>query len=226
MHSSLLAGGLFLLATLPAVSQRLSNNGALISIEPGAQVAVSDDVRITNSGTIDNAGTLTLTGNWNNSAGSGVLTPGTGTVQLIGSSAQQIGGSSVTTFHSLDVSGAGGAITLAADASVGNNAGVLRLGATTLRLNGQMLILNNGASTALSRTSGQLVSETAPHHRVRTVEVGDRRKHRHLVAADGHRHYQPPHHGYHYRRGRRAHRQPDDQHLRDASSQPAPADGG
>jgi hypothetical protein len=82
-------------------------------------------------------------------------------VQLLGP-AQQIGGSSVTTFHSLDVSGATGPVQLAANASVGNSAGTLTLGATALRLNAKVLTLNNSATNAISATTGQLVSETTP----------------------------------------------------------------
>jgi hypothetical protein len=151
------------MATLPALGQTaLSNQGALIAIQAGAQVAVVGDVSIGPGGTIDNAGTLSLTGNWANSAGSGVLTPATGTVQLLGTASQQLGGSSATTFHTLDVSGATGPVQLAANASVGTNAGTLTLGATTLRLNSNVLTLNNGTPAAISATTGQLVSETTP----------------------------------------------------------------
>lgn len=151
------------LATLPALGQTgLSNQGALISIQAGAQVAVVGDVSIGTGGTIDNAGTLSLTGNWTNGAGSGVLTPATGTVQLLGTAAQQLGGSSATTFHTLDVSGATGPVQLAANASVGTSGGTLALGATTLRLNSNTLTVNNSAPAAISATTGQLVSETTP----------------------------------------------------------------
>ena len=151
-----------LLAGLPVAGQGLSNQGVLIAIKAGTQVAVVGDVSIGGSGTIDNAGTLSLTGNWNNSAGSGVLTPGTGTVQLKGAAAQQIGGSSSTTFHTLDVSAATGPVQLAINTAVGASGGILALGATTLQLNSRVLTLNNGAPTALTSTTGQLVSETSP----------------------------------------------------------------
>ncbi|WBA41132.1 T9SS type A sorting domain-containing protein [Hymenobacter canadensis] len=162
MKPTLPPWGLFLLTTLPAAGQGLSNQGALISIQPGVQVSVVGDISIGSSGTIDNAGTLTLTGNWTNNAGSGVLTPGTGTVQLTGTATQQLGGSSATTFHSLDVSGATGPVQLTADQAVGASGGVLALGATQLQLNSKVLTLNNGAATALTRTTGRLISETLP----------------------------------------------------------------
>ncbi|TGE14472.1 T9SS type A sorting domain-containing protein [Hymenobacter elongatus] len=161
MKHGLLLGGI-LLVILPAAGQGLSSQGAVISIQSGAQVSVVGDVLISGSGTIDNAGTLRLTGNWTNNAGSGVLTPATGTVQLAGTSTQQIGGSTATTFHTLDVSGATGPVRLTTDASVGNSAGVLTLGATQLELNSKVLTLNNGAASALSRTTGTLVSESMP----------------------------------------------------------------
>lgn len=151
------------LSTLPALGQTaLSNQGAVISIQAGTQVAVQGDVSIGSGGTIDNAGTLSLTGNWANNTSGGVLTPGTGTVQLNGPAAQQIGGSGSTTFHTLDVSTATGPVQLAVNTAVGASGGVLALGATTLQLNARVLTLNNGAPAALTRTTGQLVSETTP----------------------------------------------------------------
>lgn len=153
-------GGLALLATLPAAGQGLSNQGAVLSIQAGAQMSIVGDVSVSSGGTIDNAGTLSFTGNWTNNAASGVLTPATGTVRLAGSSPQQIGGSSPTTFHNLDVSGATGPVKLAADASVGSAGGTLTLGATQVQLNSRTLTLANGAASALSRTTGTLVGET------------------------------------------------------------------
>ena len=151
-----------LLAGLPVVGQSLSNQGAVIGIQAGTQVAVVGDVRISGNGTINNAGTLSLTGNWTNNASGGVLTAATGTVQLSGTAAQQIGGSSSTTFHTLDVSAATGPVQLAINTAVGASGGVLALGATNIQLNSQVLTLNNGATTALTSTTGQLVSETTP----------------------------------------------------------------
>jgi hypothetical protein len=151
------------LITLPVLGQTaLSNQGAVISIQAGTQVAVQGDVSIGAGGTIDNAGTLSLTGHWANNTSGGVLTPATGTVQLNGPAAQQIGGSGSTTFHTLDVSTATGPVQLAVNTAVGASGGVLALGATTLQLNARVLTLNNGAPTALTRTTGQLVSETSP----------------------------------------------------------------
>ncbi|PJJ52877.1 T9SS type A sorting domain-containing protein [Hymenobacter chitinivorans] len=160
MKHSLPLGSLFLLTALPTLGQGLSNQGAVISIQSGAQLAVVGDVTVSNGGTIDNAGTLSLTGNWTNNTTGGVLTPATGTVQLVGTTTQQIGGTGTTTFHTLDVSGATSAAQLTADISVGNSSGLLTLGANKLQLNTHVLTLNNGATSAISRTTGSLVSET------------------------------------------------------------------
>ncbi|TGE26657.1 T9SS type A sorting domain-containing protein [Hymenobacter metallicola] len=149
-----------LLAAVPALGQGLSNQGAVITIQSGAELSVVGDVSVSGTGIIDNAGTLSLTGNWDNSTSAGVLTPATGTVKLNGSAAQQIGGTAATTFHSLDISAATGPVKLAADASVGNSNGVLTLGARQLQLNSKVLTVNNGATTGISRTTGSLVSES------------------------------------------------------------------
>lgn len=159
-HSLLICGALA--AAAPAVGQGLANQGAVLSIQAGAQVSVVGDVTVSSGGTIDNAGTLSLTGNWSNTTSGGVLTPATGTVRLTGTATQQIGGTSPTTFHSLDVSGATGPVQLATDISVGNTGGLLTLGATQVQLTSRTLTLNNGAASALSQTTGRLVAETSP----------------------------------------------------------------
>lgn len=151
-----------MMAATPVVGQGLSNQGAILSIQAGAQVSVIGDVTVSSGGTIDNAGTLSLTGNWSNVTTGGVLTPTTGTVRFTGTAAQEIGGTTPTTFHSLDISGATGPVQLTADVSVGTTGGVLTLGATRVQLNSRTLTLNNGAASALSQTTGRLVAETAP----------------------------------------------------------------
>jgi|GEM_PF-5948550 len=75
-----------LLAALPAAGQGFSNQGAAISILAGTQLTVAGNVVVGSGGTVDNAGTLALTGNWNNSSGADGLTPGT--VQLTGPATQ------------------------------------------------------------------------------------------------------------------------------------------
>ncbi|MCA8832983.1 T9SS type A sorting domain-containing protein [Hymenobacter pini] len=161
MKQLLLIGGVLATAA-PALGQGLTNQGAVLTIQAGAQVSVVGDVTVSSGGTIDNAGTLSLTGNWSNATTGGVLTPATGTVKLNGTAAQQIGGTTATTFHSLDVSEAAGPVQLAADVAVGASGGVLTLGATQVQLNSRTVTLNNGAASALSQTTGRLVAESTP----------------------------------------------------------------
>lgn len=148
-------------AALPLLGQGLINQGAVITIQAGAQVSVVGDVRISTSGTIDNAGTLSLTGNWENNASNTALSAATGTVQLVGTTEQQVGGSTPTLFHDLNVSGAAGPVKLTNDISVGSSGGVFTLGPTRVQLSSRTLTLANGAASALSRTTGMLVTETA-----------------------------------------------------------------
>ncbi|MBX0291850.1 T9SS type A sorting domain-containing protein [Hymenobacter sp. HSC-4F20] len=157
-HALLICG--VLVAATSAAGQGLTNQGAILTIQADAQLSVVGDVVVNGAGTINNAGILSLTGNWANNASGGALTPGTGAVQLVGTAAQQIGGTSVTTFHTLDLSGAASPVTLTADAGVGTNGGLLVLGATQVLLSSHTITLNNGASSALSRTTGTLVGET------------------------------------------------------------------
>lgn len=148
----------------PVKGQLLTNSGASIAVQSGAQLTVQGDVLNAGTGSITNSGTIDLSGNWTNNAGNDCFGTSEGTVILNGTG-QLIGGSSYTQFNHLQLTG--GDVTLMQDAYVGGGAmtartGVLALNGVKLLLNGRLLGLTNADPTAITRTSGFVVSETGP----------------------------------------------------------------
>jgi len=88
----------------PSVSAN-TGNVKNISIETGANLVMS-------------TGTLNVSGNWTNN---GTFTPGTGTVNFSGSTAQSIGGSGTNTFYNLGTNNSSTGITLLSPVSVQGN---------------------------------------------------------------------------------------------------------
>lgn len=154
-----------------AFSQGLFNNGALIVIQSSALVHVDGDAngKYTNNtgggndGRIDIDGNMEVEGNWTNNTFTDVLinnTDGNGWVKLNGaaSSTQDITGNSKTVFENLEVNHA----TYGATCKLQNiqvNAQLL-LTSGPLVLENNTFIVNNTATTGISRTSGYIVSET------------------------------------------------------------------
>lgn len=148
----------------PVRGQLLTNSGASIAVQSGAQLTVQGDVLNAGTGSITNSGTIDLSGNWTNDASNDCFGSSEGTVIMNGTG-QQIGGSGYTQFNHLQLTG--GDVTLMQDAYVGGGAmssrtGVLALNASRLLLNSRLLGLTNSDPTAVSRTTGFLVSETGP----------------------------------------------------------------
>lgn len=146
-----------------AVAQLLTDTGVPITLQTGAQLTVKGDVLVTSGASFTNAGTIDLTGDITNNSGTGLFTATPGLVVMNGT-AQSIGGSSVTAFDGLDLQCA--SLTLQQDAMVGGTypspAGVLALNDAIVQLNSKRLVVNNGAVSAITRTTGQIVSESDP----------------------------------------------------------------
>ena len=143
-----------------AFAQGLYNGGADITIVPGTIFYVDGDITNNASGFIHNAGDLYLTGNWNNDEPSGCLDPSSGNVILYGN-AQSINGTKPTTFNSLDCQGAGDK-TLNINTIVGGSTGALLLNANVFNLNSKTLSITNPSPSAITRSSGYIISETDP----------------------------------------------------------------
>lgn len=109
----------------PIVGQALHNSGGSIYVQSGATLTIVGNFRNSTSGSdgsIDNDGTITFTGDWDNDATGGVVftsLDATGTVSAIGSSTQDIGGTRTTTFENLTINNtAAGGVTLSQDITV------------------------------------------------------------------------------------------------------------
>lgn len=142
-------------------AQLLTNDGAAITVQAGAQLTVQGDVTNMVGATIDNDGLIDLSGDFTNNSGGDLFGTSVGTVILNGG-AQAIGGSSITLFNNLSL--VGGPVTLAQDIRTGGSAqnGVLSLGASQLLLSAQRLSVLNPLAGAITRSSGFIVSETDP----------------------------------------------------------------
>lgn len=98
-------------------AQGIVNNGNKIVVKAGAFITVNgtnahiSNTTLVNDGSVDNDGSISLQGNWLNSAPNGgfINTNTTGTVTLNGTSLQSIGGSSATNFENLTLINASGA---------------------------------------------------------------------------------------------------------------------
>jgi hypothetical protein len=156
---------IFLVKANFGVAQLFSTNNVNIAVTNGTQLTVQGDFQNDNGATITNNGIIDLSGNWihnaaNNCFGLGVST---GTVILNGAN-QFIGGLNSTTFNNLTLIGSG-IKTLQQDITVGGASaptGVLSLGDRNLDLNSKTLTISNPLPLGISRTSGFIVSETAP----------------------------------------------------------------
>ncbi len=136
------------------------NGGTDITVYPNTILYV--DGHITNDplGFIHNQGDIYLTGDWTNREPSGCLDPTTGSVILDGTS-QLIQGTQTTTFNNLDCQGTG-TKTLNINTIVAGNTGVLSLNSNPFDLNSNTVIVTNPASSAITRSSGYIISETDP----------------------------------------------------------------
>lgn len=108
------------------------------------------------AGTKTSAGNFSIRGNWTNN---GTFVHNSNTHTFDGTVNQTIGGTSTTTFYNLVENKSAGILYMGITNNQVNN--VLTLTAGQLNLNSYTLIVNNAATTAVTRTSGYIVSEVA-----------------------------------------------------------------
>lgn len=154
-------------APLAFHAQGLLNNGAFIVMTGAANIYIGGNAngdytsqangRITPSAT----GTVTLEGDWNNNSANTGFTADAGTVIMNGG-AQSIAGSNSTTFYNLSLQGTGTKTLNIATFTGGvtTTTGVLSLGTRPLALNSFYLTITNPAATAVTYTTGYVISET------------------------------------------------------------------
>jgi hypothetical protein len=140
-------------------AQLLTATNASITITSGNTVTVEGGAHLNTATTINNQGALELSGDWNNSSGgTGIAPTSTGSVHLAGG-LQSIGGSSVTDFRHLVISG--GIKQLLQNVVVGNPGtpdGTVDLGAV-LSLEGRTFTVFNPSSNAVVHSGGHVASE-------------------------------------------------------------------
>lgn len=161
----LLALAALILWSAGSQAQLFYNNGAVVQATNGAIVQVNGDVSNNGAaGLIDNNGDMTITGGLTNNATAGgdgdyhvaghfinnsTFNGDNGRVDLNGAN-QNIGGTQITTFHDLLLTGTG-VKTQQIDARVSN---LLALNDRELATEAHTMSVDNPATTAITRTSG------------------------------------------------------------------------
>lgn len=142
-----------------AFSQLVTNNNIGITLISGTQVTVKGDIQNNPGTTINNSGTIDMTGNWINNSGSDCFGLSQGTVILNGGN-QNIDGANATLFNNLTMQGSG-TKTLMVNTTVGGNAGngALNINDKILELNSKTITINNPSSAAVAFTNGMIHSE-------------------------------------------------------------------
>lgn len=144
-------------------AQLLTDNGAAITVQPGVQLTIKGSLLAGAGSSITNNGTIDLTGDLTNNSGGALFTAVPGTVIMKGP-IQSIAGSSITTFDNLDLQCA--TLMLQQDIRTGgayaSPAGVLALGNCMLRLNTNRITITDPLPSAITRLTGEIVSETTP----------------------------------------------------------------
>lgn len=153
------------------IAQGLINNGASIQLTSGSTVYVDGGSTVGNfknqdngafTGTVNNSGTIRVSGDWINNSAGFVFPANTGTVMLIGAN-QAIKGTATTYFNNLTLLGSG-VKTLEINTLTGGGFaspnGVLALNGLPLDLNTHTLLVNNPSTSAITRTTGFIISET------------------------------------------------------------------
>lgn len=154
-----------LLGALPlaAQAQLLTNNAVITNT---AVISVNGDLLNQGAtGLLDNNGILIVSGNFTHNAPNNCFGTSAGEVGLNGG-AQTIGGSSVAVFNYLELAGTG-TKTLLQDIEVGGAytvpAGGLFVNTQNLDLGTHQLTVRNADPTAITRSTGFIVSETDPN---------------------------------------------------------------
>ena len=144
-------------------AQVISNNGASISIS--TYVSNASDINNT-IGTISNNGTLSLTGNYSNNSitsgdglyyisgnftNNGTFSAGYSNVEMNGTTAKNINGSSITTFNNLNINKGTGSITVNSNVNI---IGFLKANSGTLLSANNLILISTPSQTALIDGSG------------------------------------------------------------------------
>ncbi len=154
----------YTLASRAAMAQLFTvGSGTNLYISLGTDVYINNGHFLNQAGGItDNNATIHVTNDWINNGGNAALTLNKGTVDLNGSTTQLITGSSATEFNGLNISNGAGNIILNTNTNVGGTNAELVLGSRNIDLNTQQLRITNSSTSAISRSTGYIISETPP----------------------------------------------------------------
>jgi hypothetical protein len=137
-------------------AQQVFYNGASVFVEPGAHIYIQGGLTNQGAGQINNSGTITLTGDWENNASNNVFTPGgSGSVVLDGTT-QSVQGTSPTHFARLTLANAS-VKSLAVNAVVTDS---LNLADCELHVGNFQVEVTNPAVGAVAYTSGFVANDS------------------------------------------------------------------
>lgn len=143
-------------------AQVLTVNNVQVTILSGTQITVKGGVLVNNGASINNTGTIDLTGNWINNSSATVFGNSKGTIILNGLN-QQINGSFPTTFFNLNLFN--GIKTMNTDITTGgmisSATGSLNCNDAILDLNSHTAIIHNINPIGITATTGYILSEDA-----------------------------------------------------------------
>ncbi|MHC1776278.1 MAG: hypothetical protein AB9834_12805 [Lentimicrobium sp.] len=140
---------IFLFPVFPK-AENIITSGTTVRVSSGTTLVSPATLTIQNGGVLNNAGTVTLTGNLNN-LNVAVSNLGTGTINMAGTAAQQINGQN--TINNLTISNAAG-VNLNGNATVN---GVLTLTSGRLNLGSNNLLLGTAATVAGAPSATSMV---------------------------------------------------------------------
>lgn len=154
--------GFFLFPSVQCIAQVMTTSNIQVTILSGTQVTVKGDILVNNGTSINNTGTIDLTGNWNNNSSATVFGNSKGTVILNGVN-QQINGTFSTTFFNLNLFN--GVKTMNTDITTGgmvsSATGSLNCNNAILDLNSHTAIIHNINPAGITATTGYILSEDA-----------------------------------------------------------------
>ena len=137
------------------VTAQLYNNGCVITVQDDALLHVQGDYT-SQGGTTNNDGLIEIGGNWINRVSNNPLGPGNGTISFVGDN-QIIGGDFNTLFGTISLESAQ-RVQLGRTIGISNS---IAIGSSVLDLNGNILHLVNPSQTALSATTGGILTRNS-----------------------------------------------------------------
>ncbi len=159
----LLLGFYFFAAAIASAQLFTLGSGTTLYLTPGTDLYLNHgDFLNQPGGVMDNSATIHVTNDWINNGGNAALTINQGTVDLNGSTSQHIKGNSTTEFNELNISNGSGSIVLNTNTNVGGTSAELILGSRNIDLNSQQLLITNSSISAITHSSGYIISETPP----------------------------------------------------------------